>query len=266
MATERRPPARKSAAHKRAGGGAAPRKAAAKAVRRGAEKTRPPKPVPSRAPGIESSAEDLAALEVPVDEPALTEAEREARFNRLLHAACLKAGAAAGVSVLTAGVPLLGRLAPVLIGGLLETLTVARVQQQLVRDTLRLYGLDLTDPEEQGVILLATAANMGAQQLSRQTVSLLAARAGSAIGRPIVARLLPVASLVAESGAAIAATYAVGRRAQALCRLSRRDARDLGELLRGLTGIDNRRLAQWSVEALKLALRPFRAVLAGLRG
>jgi hypothetical protein len=36
--------------------------------------------------------------------------------------------------------------------------------------------------------------------------------------------------------------------------------------LRGLTGIDQRRLLSWSGEALKLALAPFRSVLGRRTG
>ena len=84
-------------------------------------------------------------------------------------------------------------------------------------------------------------------------------------GRPILDRMLPVTNLVAENAAAIASTYAVGRRAQALCRLSGSGARDLGELLGAITGIDQRRLVDWSTEAVKMALKPFRAALLTLR-
>ena len=38
------------------------------------------------------------------------------------------------------------------------------------------------------------------------------------------------------------------------------------DLLRGLTGIDQRRLFSWSGEALKLALMPFRGVMSMIPG
>ncbi len=46
--------------------------------------------------------------------------------------------------------------------------------------------------------------------------------------------------------------------------------RNLGELFRGLSGIDQTRLFKWSGEALTLAIKPFRgalsAILPGMRG
>lgn len=204
-----------------------------------------------------------AAATVPAQR---TDAERDRAFRVLLHTACLKAGTAAVITTLTTRVPLLNRMAPALVGSLVQSLSVARIQHQLVLDILALYGLELSELEQQGVMLLATAANVGAQELSRRTVQQLVARVGRPLdrplfGRPMLDRMLPVTNLVAENAAAIASTYAVGRRAQALCRLSGTGARDLGELLGTLTGIDQRQLAAWSVEAVKLALHPFRSAL-----
>lgn len=196
----------------------------------------------------------------------LTVAERDRRFNLLLQTACLKAGSSAAVTAITGKVPLLGRLAPVLLGSMKETLALGRIQQQLVRETLDLYDLDLSELEERGVILLATAGNFGAEQLSRQMLEQLTQQLGGRYLSLITARALPLASLVGEIAAAIAGTYTVGKRAQVLCNLPGTGARNLSDLLRGLTRIDQRRLFTWSGEALKLALAPFRGVLSLIPG
>ena len=193
----------------------------------------------------------------------LTPAQRDQRFQTLLHTTCLKAGAAAGISALSSRLPLIGRLAPVVLGSIAEVAALARIQETLVQDTLAIYGLELGELEERGVILLATAANVGAQQLSRQTVTRLVEAVVGRIGPSLVSHVLPWAGLVAEVAGAIASTYAVGKRAQALCRLSQAKANDIGELLRGLTGIDERRLLSWTGEALTLALSPLRRALSG---
>lgn len=197
-----------------------------------------------------------------VDAAPLTAAERERKFNLLLQTACLKAGTAAAIGLLTSRVPLLGRLAPVLLGSIGERVAVGRIHQQLIRDILELYDLHLSELEEQGVILLSTAANLGAKQLSKQMVEQIVTQLGGRYLRAVTTRMLPLANLVTEIASAIASTYAVGKRAQALCTLPGTGARNLGEFLRGLSGIDQRRLLSWSGEALKLALMPFRSVLA----
>jgi hypothetical protein len=195
-----------------------------------------------------------------------TPAERDRRFNLMLQTACLKAGSAAAITAITAKVPLLGRLAPVLIGTVTESLALGRIHQQLVRDTLDLYDLELSELEERGVILLATAGNLGAQQLSKAMTEQIVKQLGGRYLSLLATRALPIASLMSEVAAAIASTYAVGKRAQALCNLPGTGARNLSELLRGLSGIDQRRLFAWSGEALKLALAPFRGVMSMLPG
>lgn len=196
----------------------------------------------------------------------LTPAERERRFNLLLQTTCMKAGSAAAISAITAKVPLLGRLAPVLIGTVTETLALGRIHQTLVREIIDLYDLELSELEERGVILLATAGNLGAQQLSKAMTEQIVKQLGGRYLRLLATRALPIASLMSEIAAAIASTYAVGKRAQALCNLPGTGARNLSELLRGLSGIDQRRLFSWTGEALKLALAPFRSVLALIPG
>jgi hypothetical protein len=226
----------------------------------------PGKPAARKAPAkkaIPASAPETPKPKQPA--PArkpLTAAERDRRFNLILQTACLKAGSAAAITAISAKVPLLGRLAPALVGSVTEAMALGRIHQQLVRDILDLYDLDLSELEERGVILLATAANLGAQQLSKQMVDQIIRQLSGRYLGAITARMLPLASLVTEIAASIASTYAVGKRAQVLCNLPGSGARNLSELLRGLTGIDQRRLLSWSGEALKLALAPFRGILS----
>lgn len=235
----------------------APRKSAAK---KAAIKT----PAKARA----TARRDTPSKPKPATPPVapLTTTERDRRFNLLLQTACLKAGSAAAVTAITSKVPLLGKIAPMLIGRVGEAMALGRIHQQLVRDVLDLYDLDLTELEERGVILLATAASLGAKQLSNAMVEQIVKQLGGRYLRPIAARALPLASLVTEIAASIASTYAVGKRAQILCNLPGTGARNLGDLLRGLTGIDQRRLFSWSGEALKLALTPFRGVMSLIPG
>ena len=194
----------------------------------------------------------------------LSPKQRESRFNLLVRTACLKAGTAAAIATISRRVPFLGRLAPVILGSMGETIALTKIQQQLVKDIITLYGVELSELEEKGVILLATAANVGAKQLSKATADQLVKQLGGVLYRPVLARILPLAAVGTEIAAAVASTYAVGRRAQALCKLPGTGARDLSDLLRGLSGIDKTRLFKWSGEALSLALKPFKGALTAL--
>ena len=189
-----------------------------------------------------------------------TPSERERRFNLLLQTACLKAGTASAIGTITRKVPLLGKVAPSLFGADSEAFSLGRLQHELVREVIALYDLELSELEERGVILLATAVTENAQQLPRQMVERIVTQLGGRYLQPVASRILPLASLVTDIAGAIAGTHAVGKRAQALCNLP--GSGNLGDLLRGLSGIDERRLFAWSGEALKHALLPLRGVLA----
>lgn len=228
---------------------AAPRKPAAKAAT-------------SQKPARRSAAKAPAAREP----RSRTPADRDRQFNLLLQAACLKAGSAAALATFTGKVPLLGRLAPMLADSIGDTLSQDRIQRQLVHDVIALYDLDLSEPEQLGVELLATAGNVGAQQLSRAMADRIVDQVSGRYFGPTLVRALPITQISTEVAAAITGTYTVGKRAQVLCQLPGSGARNLGELLRGLTGIDQRRLFSWSGEALKLALSPLRGVLSMIPG
>lgn len=160
--------------------------------------------------------------------------------------------------------PLLGRLAPTLLGPLAETVALAQVQRQLVTAIIELYEVELSDPETRGVVLLATATNIGAQQLSKRSMDAILKQFGEGLIGTVAARVLPMATILAEITAAVASTYTVAKRAQALCKLPGTGAGNLADLLRGLSGIDQQRLLSWSGEAFRLAIIPFRSVLGML--
>lgn len=264
MAT-RKPPAKKTAAKRPARKASGASGSASKARAKPAEKST--RSTPAKAPAKRGKAARPAQPTTPVEIPArreLTESERERRFNLLLQATCLKAGTAAAIATITRRVPFLGRLTPVILGSVGETLALTKIQQQLVKDIIGLYEVELTDLEERGVILLATAANVGAKELSKATVNQLVKQLGGVLYRPVLARVLPLAAVATEISAAVASTYAVGKRAQALCKLPGTGAKDLSDLLRGLSGIDQSKLFKWSAEALGLALKPFRSALSAL--
>jgi len=193
-----------------------------------------------------------------------TAAQRDSQFDTLVRAACLKAGTAAAISSITRRVPLLGRLAPTLLGPLAETVALAQVQRQLVTAIIELYEVELSDPETRGVVLLATATNIGAQQLSKRSMDAILKQFGDGLIGTVAARVLPMATILAEITAAVASTYTVAKRAQALCKLPGTGAGNLADLLRGLSGIDQQRLLSWSGEAFRLAIIPFRSVLGML--
>jgi hypothetical protein len=90
--------------------------------------------------------------------------------------------------------------------------------------------------------------------------------AGDAIGRGLLHRLLrragglvarravPVAAIVSSAVANASVTYAIGKRAQAAARLPQTSVADMPDVLRAFTGVDERRIAAWSLSAVKGAI------------
>jgi uncharacterized protein (DUF697 family) len=239
--------------------------AATKTVRKASAAGKRSAPTPAGKPASKAVQAKPGASQAKQREPkALAASARERRFNLILQTACLKAGTAAAISTISSKVPFLGKLAPVMLGSVGEALVLAKVQQQLVREIVELYEVELSDIEERGVVLLATAVNIGAQQISKATVEQLIEQLSGRLYRPVVSRVLPLASVATEVAAAVAGTYAVGKRAQALCKLPGTGAKDLSELLRSLSGIDQARLYRWTSDAVMMALKPFRGVLISM--
>lgn len=255
--------AKKSAATAKSSKPAKPVKTGSKSRSKPAAKrvAPPSKSKLSAAKAAEAAAELGSAQVAATRSKPRTAAQRDAAFDTLVRSACLKAGTAAAISSLTRRVPLLGRLAPTLLGPLAETVALAQVQKALVRSVIELYEVELSDPEQRGVVLLATTTNIGAQQLSKRSMEAILKQFGDGLVRGIATRVLPVASILAEITAAVASTYTVGKRAQALCKLPGTGAGNLADLLRGLSGIDQARLLSWSGEAFRLALMPFKSAL-----
>src|SRR5690606_3280068 len=107
-------PAAKARARKASAKSSAPGRAAGAPARKSATAKRT-----GTTPAQEKSPRKAAA---PARKPArpLSEAERASRFRMLLHTTCLKAGSAAAATAIATRVPLLNRVAPMLVGARLE--------------------------------------------------------------------------------------------------------------------------------------------------
>lgn len=254
--------AKRTAAKTAAGAGKAKVQAKPAAKRAKAKPDQQAQPAKANRTAASKRASDAATAAEPKRARPRTAGQRDTAFDTLVRNACLKAGTAAAISSLTRRVPLIGRLAPSVLGPLAETVALAQVQRELVREVIELYEVELSEPEQRGVVLLATATNIGAQQLSKRSMDAILKQFGDGVIGGIAQRVLPMASILAEITASVASTYTVAKRAQALCKLPGTGAGNLADLLRGLSGIDQQRLLSWSGEAFKLALMPFRGALA----
>jgi hypothetical protein len=79
---------------------------------------------------------------------------------------------------------------------------------------------------------------------------------------PVIGRIAPVAAVLTSALGNAATTYAIGRRAQAFAKLGEAPLDNLSDAVRAFTGVDERKLWEWSVTATRDALARVSGVLS----
>lgn len=189
---------------------------------------------------------------------------RDADFDTLLRYACLKAAGVGALSALAGAIPGAGTLLRFALGEIADVAALTAIQEALIEDTLALYGLPLPahlrKPLVKQITLLGAGASVSVDALSKRLLTRFAGKLG-AIG-PVIGRIAPVAAVLTSALANAATTYAIGRRAQAFAKLGEAPMDSLSDAIRAFTGVDERRLWEWSVTATRDALARVSGVLA----
>jgi hypothetical protein len=190
----------------------------------------------------------------------------EAGVEPLLHAACVKAGAAAALMVALERLPMLKPILPRAITEHARGDAPERIQRLLVKEIYLRYRVKPASWEIEGILAVAqTQAVMAPLATQESLKGLMRAWMPEAVSNPLV-RFTPLEPLVTATAKAIAATWAAGRYADSVCRLRRAGADWLPAPLAEALDLAPAKLRRWSVEALTLALPPLRlATRWGLR-
>ncbi|HVJ61744.1 MAG TPA: hypothetical protein VM555_03430 [Tahibacter sp.] len=186
--------------------------------------------------------------------PAALADDRDARFQALLRTACVKAAGVGALSALVGAVPGAGVLLRYALGELADMAAVGAIQEKLIEDTLALYELPLPEALRKPLITqisaLGAGASVGVDALGRR----LLGRFGSKLGGGVFSRVAPLVGVLTSALGNAATTYAIGRRAEAFARMGVAPAESLVDAFRAFTGLDERRVWEWSVSATKEAL------------
>ena len=154
----------------------------------------------------------------------------------------------------TESLPGLGKALGMVFGELVDAEMLAVTQRELIEATFRLYGLRLPAALQNTLVrkvqLFGTGASVVGDALGRNLLHRLLRRAGGMVTR----RMVPVAAIVSSALANASVTYAIGKRAQAAARLPQASIADMPDAMRAFTGIDERRIAAWSLSAVKYAV------------
>jgi hypothetical protein len=187
---------------------------------------------------------------VPAAEPAGVEP--------LLHAACVKAGAAAALQVALDRLPMLKPFLPKAITHHARGDAPERIQRLLVKEIYLRYHVRPAAWEIEGIMAVAQTQSVLTPLASQAGLeSLLRSWVPGRLSSPLI-RYTPLEPLVTATAKAVAATWAAGRYADSVCRLRRAGADWLPAPLAQAMDLAPATLRKWSAEALNLALPPLR--------
>ncbi|TDR39957.1 hypothetical protein DFR29_1148 [Tahibacter aquaticus] len=190
------------------------------------------------------------------------EQQRDAQFQALLRTACIKAAGVGALSALVGAIPGAGVLLRFTLGELADMAAVTAIQEQLIEDTLTLYELPLPDALRRPLIAqisaLGAGASLGVDAIGRRILG----RFGSKLGGSVFSRVAPLIGVLTSAVGNAATTYAIGRRAEAFAKVGAAPADSLAEAFRAFTGVDERRVWDWSVSATREALGTLAKVTA----
>lgn len=198
--------------------------------------------------------------------PAPAPLRAEAGIEPMLHASCVKAGAAAALQVALDRMPLLKPMLPRAITNAARGDAPERIQRLLVKEIYARYHVRPAGWEIEGILAVAQTQSVMTPLATQEGLKgLMRAWVPDALSSPLI-RFTPLEPLVTATAKAIAATWAAGRYADSVCRLRRAGADWLPAPLADALNLAPAKLRRWSTEALTLALPPLRlATRWGLR-
>lgn len=184
----------------------------------------------------------------PREPPALSELLPQ------LHVACVQAGAGATLRGARDGLSLLRPWLPAKWEAQAGQWDASAIQQRLVRSVFARHALKPARWEIEGILAIAGPQGDWLPDTTSGTLrTLLQAWLPSALSARLPARV-PMESLLGDTVRAVAGTWAIGRYAEAVCRLRLQGGTWLPEPSLGLLRLTPTRLRQWSAEALRMAL------------
>lgn len=181
-------------------------------------------------------------------------AGRDALHKMLVRSKCLQAGAVGALSALTGAIPGVGKLAAFALGPLADTALVSVLQAELVLETFTLYDFELPPGAEKVAVLGIAATNIGADEIAKRTGEVIAETLGMGIAARLLVKAWPLAKIGTAAATNIAVTYAIGSRAQKLCKMREASLKQWPELMRSAVMINPVQLTDWATKSARTAV------------
>jgi uncharacterized protein (DUF697 family) len=179
---------------------------------------------------------------------------RDARFLALLRNKCLQAASIGALTAAGEAIPGLSSVLGLVFGELVDVRFLASIQRELIEETFEIYGFDLPKPVRAALVDKVQLLGAGASVASDAVVRQMIRHSLGGLGGLLTRRVLPIASIASSAFSNAWVTYALGKRAQAVAQLQSAPLDDLPEALRAFSGVDERRVFAWTVEATKSTL------------
>ena len=182
------------------------------------------------------------------------EATRDTLHAQLTRYKCLQVGGVAALATLTGNLPGIGRIAQSALGPFADPGLLSTLQAELVVETFVLYDVEMPDPLLRVAVLTIAASNLGADEIARRSARTLVDTIADKLGTRLLKRAWPIAEVGTSTASHIAATYAIGQRAQALCLMRETKVSQWPGLFMGLTAIDPKDLTDWASKSARTAV------------
>jgi hypothetical protein len=183
-------------------------------------------------------------------------------IETVLHATCVKAGAAAALQVAVERLPLLKPFLPLPISRAARSDAPERLQRLLVKEIYARHRVRPAAWEIEGILAVAQTQSVLTPLATQEGLdSVLRIWLPRSMVAPLL-RYTPLQPLVTATARAVAATWAAGRYADSVCRLRKAGADWLPAPLHEALNLAPAKLRSWSAEALTLALPPLRLAQA----
>ncbi len=173
--------------------------------------------------------------------------------ERLIRQKAIQAGLVGAVTAGAALAPGVGTIASIMLGTAADVGVTLRLQAELTLELAALHGRELSQSEWRNAVMLVSGASVGAEQVMTEAGRQLARKASARFAGRGFLKAIPVVGVFASGGANVFSTYVIGTRANAYFSLGPEAMEDPAEILRALSGVDERKLADWTAESVRLA-------------
>ena len=172
----------------------------------------------------------------------------EELVERLIKAKCQKTAAIGAGTSAASLVPGLGTAISLTVGLAIDIGSTLKLHSELVLEIAEAHGHCLTERQRSEVLLAVTGFSTGIRRLSGKAVKGLSQKAGELAGKKWLAKAVPALGMAASASTNVLSTYLIGKRADTYFVRGPEALGDVKDNLRALTGVDERKIAQWSSE------------------